>query len=185
MTNFIFIRHGEPDYSFLKDINGSIAIMSNFAPLSLNGEIQAKIVAKSEALKDSEVLVSSPYTRTMQTSSIISNEVNLPINVEVDLHEWIPDFSYKYSDRKVMLENYNKAVYDSKTGIIRSNEYESFESVKLRTLKVIRKYLNYKKVLVVAHQGVIYSLTNELHYFCEPYQLNFDEEKIDLLSRKN
>lgn len=41
------------------------------------------------------VIVSSPYTRCLQTAAIVSRIRNIPLKVEVDLHEWIPDLLFQ------------------------------------------------------------------------------------------
>ena len=63
----------------------------SFAPLSEKGIHQAEMTAIDDRLKSAELIISSPYTRALQTASIISRETGLKICVEVDLREWEPD----------------------------------------------------------------------------------------------
>ena len=49
------------------------------------------MIAVDARLKTAELIVSSPYTRALQTAAIISRETGLKICIEVDLHEWEPD----------------------------------------------------------------------------------------------
>lgn len=90
MATFYLIRHGEPDYSQLSEA-GFWGFGRAFAPLSTLGIQQAELAANDERLKAANLIVSSPYTRALQTASIISRKTGLPISVEIDLHEWIPD----------------------------------------------------------------------------------------------
>ena len=95
MATFYFIRHGKPDYTY-GDIHGFIGQGHDFAPLKeerINDVIET---SKDERLKDAQIIVSSPYTRALQTASIISKEKGIDIVVEPDIREWQPDLTYQY-----------------------------------------------------------------------------------------
>lgn len=94
MALFYLIRHGEPDYSQLLDA-GFWGFGRAFAPLSDRGIRQAEIIADDAHLKTADIIISSPYTRALQTAGIISRKTGLNVNVELDLHEWIPDKTNK------------------------------------------------------------------------------------------
>ena len=70
---FYFIRHGETDYS---DRNTKIykGFGVNLSPLSENGIQQIKETAKDLRLTDADIILSSPYTRALQTAAILSKE---------------------------------------------------------------------------------------------------------------
>ena len=159
MTEFLFIRHGEPDYTEI-DKRKYKGFGNDLAPLTKNGIEQVKNLALSKELKDCNIIITSPYTRTMQTASILSKELNINMLVELDLMEWIPDLSYSYDD-------YSKVVkwrkqYDINNGkhINASDNWEEKESIKKRVRNVLKKYLNYSKVIIVTHGMVINTLTN-------------------------
>jgi flagellar biosynthesis protein FliQ len=90
----IVIRHGERDYEPCYE-RGFIGMGLELAPLTEIGEKQAEEVALNELLRGTEIILSSPYTRCMQTSAIISRIRNIPLKVEIDLHEWVPDLTYQ------------------------------------------------------------------------------------------
>ena len=95
MATFYFIRHGKPDYTY-GDIHGFIGQGHDFAPLKeerINDVIET---SKDERLKNAQIIVSSPYTRALQTASIISKETGIDIVVEPDIREWQPDLTYQY-----------------------------------------------------------------------------------------
>lgn len=177
MTKFILIRHGNPDYSLIegKEFRGHGC---DLAFLSDDGIKQAIKVSKDKKLNDADILLSSPYTRCMQTASIISNQINIPIIGEINLHEWLPDLSYNYKTNNIVRMNYIRAVNDYLNNEITSNEYESIYSVQKRTLKVFKKYLLYNKVLVVTHGGVMFSLTDKNYNYCEIAEINYDGKKL-------
>lgn len=90
MATFYLVRHGEADYSEMLE-KGFYGFGRSFAPLSSQGISQAETAAIDERLKTAQLIVSSPYTRALQTAAIISRETGLKISVDVDLHEWEPD----------------------------------------------------------------------------------------------
>ena len=55
------------------------------------------MIAVDARLKTAELIVSSPYTRALQTAAIISRETGLKICIEVDLHEWETDKTNQYT----------------------------------------------------------------------------------------
>ncbi|WNQ14114.1 histidine phosphatase family protein [Paenibacillus aurantius] len=91
MTTFYLIRHGEADWAFKEERNLQHALR-DFVPLTERGVQQAEQVLSCHPhLQDCELILSSPYTRALQTSAIINRSLSLPIKVEYDLHEWTPD----------------------------------------------------------------------------------------------
>ena len=83
MTEFILVRHGEPTYKELRDL-GFKGHGFSLAPLTEKGIQEVKEISKNEVFVNSDILISSPYTRAIQTASIIANEYNMDINVEKD-----------------------------------------------------------------------------------------------------
>jgi len=177
MTKFILIRHGKPDYSSVEERNFK-GHGCDLAFLSKEGIEQAVNVSKNVILNNSDMLISSPYTRCMQTASIISNYNNLMINGEMDIHEWLPDLSFNYQTYDVVKDNYKKAIQDFERGNLNSKQYESIINVKLRALDALKKYLNYSKVIVVTHGGVIYSLCQQHVSYCEVVDIEYDGKHL-------
>ncbi len=85
MTKFIMVRHGEPDYSFVK-LRGFIGHGNDLAPLTNKGIEQIKNAAKNSRLVDAEIIISSPYTRALQSAAIISGMLGLNIQVEIKIY---------------------------------------------------------------------------------------------------
>lgn len=158
MTQFIMIRHGEPTYEIVQS-RGFKGLGHDLGQLTLQGREQAYLRALDNELKDAELIISSPYTRALETAAIISRITGIPLQVENDLHEWLIDTTMVYE-----IDDYRKAsdeFWQSKG--IRSKDtlypWESIDSVKNRVDKVLEKYLDYKKVIVVCHGIVINSQT--------------------------
>ena len=136
MAFFYLIRHGEPDYGNMLE-KGFYGFGRSFAPLSETGVKQAEKNAKDKRLKTAELIVSSPYTRALQTAAIISRETGLKINVEIDLHEWQVD----------------------KTNQITTSEEVVALTMRNRIQRVADKYANYNKVILVGHDMAFRTLT--------------------------
>ena len=90
----VFIRHGDPDKSYV-DEKGFIGQGRDLAPLSELGMKQANEISYNQALVYGQIILTSPYTRALQTAAIISRNTGLEIKVEVDLHEFIPDKTFR------------------------------------------------------------------------------------------
>ncbi len=94
MTKFYLVRHGEPDYTVV-DKNKLNKPQYNSAPLTADGIWQAERVAEDLRLKNADLIVSSPYTRALQTAALMNNALQLPLRVEYDLHEWLFNLTSK------------------------------------------------------------------------------------------
>ncbi len=149
------IRHGEPDYSPCEE-RGFIGHGNDLSALCDKGIKQIKKTAGDERLKNAEIIISSPYTRTMHTSAIISKELELDIKVEIDLHEWLPDKTFKFGSFKEYSQLRDEFdLYRGKYPKDEEKQWEEFESVKKRVKGVLEKYKNYDCVIVVCHAMVM------------------------------
>ena len=151
----IFIRHGEPDKTHV-DMRGFRGQGRDLAPLSEKGILQANEVSKSPKLEGSQIIISSPYTRALQTAAIISKQTGLDLHVEVDLHEFIPDKTFQLlgeEENRKYHKDFLLCKGEYPEGEIRN--WEPISEIIARTKPVLDKYLHYDKVIVVAHGGVI------------------------------
>jgi len=153
----IFIRHGEPDVTPV-DERGWIGQGRNFAPLTEKG-IQQAIEASHHPLLDGcQIIVTSPYTRALQTAAIISKNTGLDIRIEVDLHEFIPDKTFQLKgaeENKLLHEDFLRCKGEYPSG--EKRRWETITEIIERTKPVFDRYAEagYDKIIVVAHGGVI------------------------------
>lgn len=156
------IRHGVPNYSYVDEHN-FIGHGNDLAPLDVNYIKDVINTSKDKRLKNAELIVSSPYTRALQTAAIISKELNLNIIVEPDLREWEPDLSFQYKGKNA--HDLFKDYYSCE-GIKPSNRkvnWESKEELKNRIEKVINKCkYDYKCVIFVFHQTAMQSIIGDI-----------------------
>ena len=159
MTKFYLIRHGKPDYGY-GDAHGFIGHGHDLAPLKKENIKDVEDMAKDKRLKNAEIIVSSPYTRALQTASIISRETGIKIAVEPDIMEWQPDLTYQYKNVQEMKAYHRE--YIENNGVYPKNErknWETTEQLRTRVMSVIEKYKDqYNTVIVVAHKMVFKSI---------------------------
>lgn len=160
MTQFILLRHGKATYKDVED-NGFIGHGLDLAPLSEVGRNQIIETCHSDVLISADLIISSPYTRALHSASILSRQLNLPIEVEVDLHEWIPDIiNHDYKNTRDCVDLYHD--YMAHDGVYPEGDlkvWESKQHIINRVENVLKRYKNFKKVIVVTHGMVVSTMT--------------------------
>lgn len=160
MTEFIFIRHGTADYSNSVRL-GLKGHGHDLAALTDGGVKEIEALTQNEILKTAEIIVVSPYTRTMQTATIINKELALDMIVDIDLREWEPDQTYQYGSGEYLgiakEFDANKGIWPPGT----TQKWETIASVKERASAALNKYDKYKCVIVVAHRILIRAITGK------------------------
>lgn len=159
MTTFYLVRHGQPDYNGLSERN-FFDFGRDFAPLSPLGMEQAEQAAADSRLHTAELIISSPYTRALQTAQIISMRTGIPVEVELDLHEWIPDLTNKYTTAEesfALSKEFNDCCGEYPTGKV--CRWETLSSMRKRIRAVADKYADRDKVIFVGHGMAFRTLT--------------------------
>ena len=158
---FYLIRHGATDYT---QQNTKIyqGYGVNLSPLSQKGIEQIYHTAKDKRLINADVILSSPYTRALQTAAILSKELSVDITVETDLHEWVANKDYIYEIDKVAIDAYreyteNKGEYPLAT----EKSWETSSLIRARVIPVLEKYKHLDKVIVACHGTLIQALTGK------------------------
>lgn len=163
MATFYLVRHGQTDYSEKnKKIYQGFGV--NLCPLSTVGIEEIQYTAKDNRLSDANIILSSPYTRALQTAAILSKELQKDIIVETDLHEWMANKNYIYEGDEKANGYYNEFVRGS--GSYPTNcerEWEDMNSMRNRVVPILKKYRNYSSVIVACHGMLIQSLCNGYH----------------------
>lgn len=179
MTKIILVRHGEPDYSYVRE-RGFKGHGIDLAQLTPKGIEQAKAVAKDSRLDGAQLIIASPYTRALQTAAIISKERLLDISIEVDLHEWMPDLSFNFkSELEVRTAGEELISYKGTYTDADAKGWEKLSSVADRSFNCLKRYLNYDKIIVVCH-GIVMMQFQYQHYikYCDVLEIDFHEDYI-------
>jgi broad specificity phosphatase PhoE len=166
MTAIYLLRHGEADYEPVRKRQwpGS---MADLGPLSPRGIQQAIAAAGTLAGVGATKLVSSPFTRALQTASIVACRTGLLAEVEFDLHEWKPDdtFSWQtHAEVRALLTDFERCGAEWPRGERRP--WEPLSSVRQRATAALRHALSGMDgagpLIAVCHEMVIRSLTGEI-----------------------
>ncbi len=153
------VRHGKTDYS-LQNTKIYQGYGVNLSPLSKEGIEQIHITSKDPRLKDADLILSSPYTRALQTAAIISKAIGVDIAVETDLHEWIANRNYIYEDDETAVRAYSE--YTKNCGEYSNNSkwnWETSSDIRARVIPVLQKYKHLDKVVVACHGTLIQAIT--------------------------
>lgn len=150
LTRFFLTRHAEPDWSvsFDKELRGAEI---DFCPLSQKGIEQAENLALDLSKVEAEIIITSPYTRALQTGAIISRVLEIPLIVEYDLREWIADFRKEYTLDELF--DIIKEFKEDSKGFQTEKKinWEPQSELAQRIRNVLTGYLNYSNVIVVSH----------------------------------
>ena len=153
------VRHGQADMS---EHNTKIyrGFGADLAPLSIEGLRTIEETRRDERLEGADIVLSSPYTRALQSAAMISRVIDAPLAVETDLHEWLPNKDYAEVDDEATYQAYVE--YCDNEGRYPQGEdrpWEDVEHLRSRILAVLGKYDHLDKVVVVSHGLAIHALT--------------------------
>lgn len=172
----VLIRHGEPRYDEVSK-RGYIGQGYDLGKLTDRGVEQAKNVSKSFRLNDAELIISSPYTRALQTAAIISRIRNIELTIENDLHEWMPDKTFR--SKLDVSKAYDEYMgFEGKQTKKKTIDWETYDELKKRTHEALKPYIGkYNKVIVVCHGMVMSTFTNifDLIEHCGIREIEIDE----------
>ncbi len=173
------VRHGEPSYSpcTARNLKGQ---GRDLAALNEEGINQIITITMPRLVGiDAQIILSSPYTRALQSAAIIAAKSGLVTKVVHDLHEWIPDLSFEYSSYKTLKSIYqdfydNRGVRPVADQNKEFSNWEDIESFRNRVNASLKPYLGiYTSVIVVAHGMVIQSLTGRHIGYGELIQMEY------------
>lgn len=154
MGKLILVRHGESEGNLARRFTTTPA-----APLTDLGRVQAHGAAKRIArLFKPELVVTSPYTRALDTAEIIAAGLSLPLEVQPGIHE--RSFGY-------LAGHPYEAVNDDPTfGSAgpwdwKPNGGESYEDVRRRVGPIVDRLAadnRKREIVIVSHGGVMLAL---------------------------
>jgi uncharacterized phosphatase len=161
VTVYYLARHGQADWRWT-DTEHLTGWLRDFTPLTALGHAQATVTARDERLRTAEIILSSPYTRALQTGAILSRHLQLPLEVEFDLREWMPDARGQIGS----LEEIFAAARDFEAceGAHPQQAerfWESREALRTRVLNVLARYRHFERVIVTTHEMAIWSVTGQ------------------------
>ncbi|CAE6926711.1 Histidine phosphatase superfamily (branch 1) [Vibrio sp. B1REV9] len=159
----VFVRHGVPDFS-LADAREMTQLEKDYAPLSREHASTLKEQLMHPIFDDADIIVSSPYTRALQTAELINRHRGLELFVEHDLREWRADRHGGYIPLKERDQRWHEYRALLKAELPMTDErYEHVDELKARVEAVLTQFKQYKKVIVVSHFNVFEALQGFQH----------------------
>ena len=131
----------------------------DYAPLERAGIAQIMTQSQSTIFDNADLMLSSPYTRALQTAEIINRRLQLDLFVEHDLREWKADRTGGYIsllERDRRWGEYRALLKERKP--MREKPYESVNELSARVKAILEQYSENKKIILVSHFNVLESL---------------------------
>ncbi len=133
---FYFVRHGKTDYSgatrkFTK------ALASSCPSCLKKAWRRFKRLLRMRGWRMSDLILSTPYTRAVQTAAILSKQLGLDLVIETDLHEWLANEDYTYEDDETAERAYEEYVRNCGRHASETQTWEEATAIRER---VIREY---------------------------------------------
>ncbi len=147
MTNVYFVRHAEPNYNNRDD---------KMRELTTKGLTDRLLVTNYLSDKNIDILLSSPYKRSIDTIKEYADKFNMEINIIDDFRErkadnvWIEDFD------SFCMSQWNDFTYKLSDG-------ESLYEVQQRNIGALNKILkthNNKNIVVGSHGTALSTVIN-------------------------
>jgi broad specificity phosphatase PhoE len=164
VASVYLLRHGEADYGPIRARNWP-GMAADLAALTELGTAQAARAAGQLSSVGATAIVSSPMTRTLQTASFLAASLGLPVKVDFDLREWLPDdtFSWRsFEEVKVAVKDFDHYGGEWPPGQRRA--WEPLSEVRERASAALTRSLSQLSsgpLIAVSHNFVIYALTGE------------------------
>jgi broad specificity phosphatase PhoE len=158
----ILLRHGETDWD-LVNAHGWPGAANDLAPLTPVGVRQAGAAAEALSGQPVERVLTSPMTRAMQTASVVGARLGVPLQVELDLREWCPDQTYRWTTSAEVFTAYDDLLaHDGLRPVGHPLKWESLPDVRARARGVLEPYAGSAGLVVaVCHEVVIHALTGQ------------------------
>lgn len=152
MTTICLIRHGETEWNKLGRIQGTTDV-----PLNDRGISQAQACAAHLRAEDWDVIVTSPLKRARHTAAIINENLGLPL---VEMAEF-QEKHFGKAEGLTAQERYGR--YPDKN-YPDQEQLDEFRSRLVSGLTQLNKQYGEKRVLVIAHGGVIHTILEQLAF---------------------
>jgi broad specificity phosphatase PhoE len=167
MTTVYLLRHGEADYAPIQDRNWPGAA-ADLAPLTALGVEQARTAARQLSGAGAAGVISSPMTRALQTAALVAGDLSLPLEVDFELREWLPDDTFSWRSLADVLhaaDDFERCAGEWPAGQRRA--WEPLSQVRMRATAALARFLSAlsddQPQIAVCHQVVIRALTGERH----------------------
>ncbi|WP_031075337.1 histidine phosphatase family protein [Streptomyces sp. NRRL WC-3742] len=156
------VRHGEADYDTLVPhapvYEGA---RRDFAPLTACGLAQVQDAAQTLRGFQPTLVVSSPYTRTLQTGALLASALGCELRIDLSLHDWLP---VRDGRTPVTADSVRRAIDEYElwrsSGHLPSNrQWETDAEMAERLKTVAERHQSPGPLVLVSHEAVIKAAT--------------------------
>lgn len=159
----ILIRHGQSEFNVHHDLTGQDPGISD-PKLTEMGQHQvaqsaAKLKAHTHPIRR---VLTSPYTRALQTAQIIADTLDVPIAIEPCVHEHAYYSCDIGTTRSVLKQRWPKLIFDHIEETWWPNLGETRAQLEMRCQtfhRLVAAFTDWQHVVVVSHWGFILQLT--------------------------
>jgi broad specificity phosphatase PhoE len=158
---FYLMRHAHTNWPLVNERH-LVGAANDLAPLTDLGVKQAAAALELIRPLGNRLILTSPMTRALQTAALLSRALDLALEVEFDLHEWVPDLTYRWTtpDEIVTLVDDMRRWGGEWPSKEPRPVWEPMSAVRQRSLGVLARYAGATHpIVVVTHGGVVESLT--------------------------
>lgn len=152
-NRYFVMRHGEAENNVIDDFDYKNDDVAN---LTEKGKIQV-FDSMKEFKEKIDLIISSPFNRAKQTSEIICDHINFPVEKIIydnRIQEWVTSDLFKGKSKEVFLNYYEREFIKDPKEILSGGE--SFRNLLKRVgdfiYEIENKYQN-KNILIVSHGG--------------------------------
>ncbi len=177
------IRHGDTDWQQVES-RGVSGWAKSFAPLSDLGRLQIDTIASDYRLQEASGILCSSYARALESAARLSRELNKPLYVEYDLHEWLPQKDPLGTVDPQLLSRANEELRREMDVGPQGEQvpWERLSEVRERVLRVFRRYGHLDSLIVVSHAVVMSALTSQArqvdHAEIIEFELDLNEPSV-------
>lgn len=159
----LLVRHGAADYDAAARLTPRFdGARYDFAPLSADGVRQVEQLVPVLRPRNPSLIVSSPYTRTLQTAATLAGGLGCRIAVDLDLHDWLPLRSglQPISPEVVAAKIAEYEDWRRAGSLPADRTWETDDEMRSRLLDVIQRYRLDDGLVIVTHEAVIKSVVS-------------------------
>ena len=162
-VGFLLIRHGRVDYDAYPGRFRGHGI--DLLPLMEQGRAEAEALASKLEGSNVSLILASPMARALQTAMIVSWRLVGHVEVELDLHEWVPDQTQSWQGGEIPMDAYEDLVrHGGEWPEGERRAWEPHSAVRSRVGAVLRRYESVDgTIAVICHSGVIEAMTGAAH----------------------
>lgn len=152
------IRHADADYRALAARDPVyLGARRDLAPLTEAGRRQARRLAGALESVGPRLVLSSPYTRTLETAAIIAGELGCDLVVDLRLHDWLPvrDGSRPVSASLVQEKIAEYERWLSTGALPARRTWETDDEIRVRLAAAVGEHRDHLPLAVVTHEAPI------------------------------